>query len=89
MFLKASPDYRYTVNEEGTEFDIWLDRNLNPNSGLILAVLPVYSGYNYYLKHHTGEWDMTISVYNCHSNQLVNQHKASQKWDFAVDEFGD
>lgn len=89
-FLKDNPDYHYEVNEKGTTFDIWLDSNVTFMGSDIVTVLPAYSGYNYYLKHNMGEWDMTISVYNCHSNQLVHQYtKPGETWNFTLSELGD
>ncbi|WEV65909.1 hypothetical protein [Bifidobacterium sp. ESL0764] len=88
-FRKSNPDYHYQINQDGTQMTIWVDNNLTPVAGSsILTVVPPGYGYNYYLKGHTGPWDMTITVRNCHTDQLIHQYQLSQGWKFDAATFG-
>ncbi|MDF7640147.1 hypothetical protein PT279_00855 [Bifidobacterium sp. ESL0784] len=88
-FQQVSSNYRYEINSDGTAMTIWTDRNLTPTGGDILTVTPIEYGYNYYLKGNTGIWDMTITVRNCHTDQLIHQYQFSQGWGFNADQLGD
>lgn len=90
-FVQESPKYyHYTLNEEGTELSFWADKRLSPVAGSsLLYAVPRCSGYNYYMKHHTGKWDMLITAYNCHTNQLIHQYHVSEGWQMSMDELGE
>lgn len=89
-FRKSNPDYRYQINQDGTQMTIWVDNNLTPVAGSsILTVVPPGYGYNYYLKGHTGPWDMDITIRNSHTSQQVGHFKASQNINPDMNTFGD
>ncbi|WEV59146.1 hypothetical protein OZX67_00800 [Bifidobacterium sp. ESL0728] len=89
-FLKASPDYRYNVNEDGTAMTIWADKNLGPVADSDISFIAATAfGDNYYLKGHTGPWDMTITIRNCHTDQFIHQYQFFEGWKHGMDELGD
>ncbi|WEV74114.1 hypothetical protein OZX74_00660 [Bifidobacterium sp. ESL0798] len=89
-FRKGSPDYRYQINQDGTTMTVWTDRRLTPNPSIgIFTTVPGYSGYNYYLKGHTGPWDMDITIRNSHTSQQVGHFKATQGFTLNPSTFGD
>ncbi|WEV59145.1 hypothetical protein OZX67_00795 [Bifidobacterium sp. ESL0728] len=89
-FQKGSPDYRYQINQDGTAMTVWADKHLTPDPSIgIFTITPVYSGMNYYMERHTGSWDMTITVRNCHTDQQVGQFTATQGFTLDPATFGD
>ncbi|WEV46864.1 hypothetical protein OZX62_00755 [Bifidobacterium sp. ESL0690] len=89
-FQKGGPDYHYEVNQDGTAMTVWADKHLTPDPSFgIFTLAPINYGYNYYLERHTGPWDMTITVRNCHTNQQVGQFNASQGFTLNPATFGD
>ncbi|KFI45891.1 hypothetical protein GA0061078_1681 [Bifidobacterium bohemicum] len=78
-FTDQNPDYHYEVSPDETEMKIWANKDLAPLPGFgIMGQTPLYYGYNYYMKRHTGPWDMRITIYNCHTNQMITTYKFTQ-----------
>lgn len=89
-FTKEKPSYRYTINKNGTAMSIWTDKNMSFwAGGALFTIIPGFSGYNYYMKHGKGVWDMQITIYNCHTNQPITTFKASEGFHLNQNDLGD
>lgn len=88
-FTQNKPEYRYAINNDGTAMDVWTDNRLGPfESSAVFGAIPVHSGYKYYMEHGKGDWDMQVTVYNCHTNQRITTFKITDKFNLNIDAFG-
>ncbi|WEV74151.1 hypothetical protein OZX74_00870 [Bifidobacterium sp. ESL0798] len=82
--------YRLNLAKNGKSLSVWLDKHLTVEAYTAsLIEIPLDEGYLYYFTGGTGPWDMQITIHNCHSGQMVNQHMATQGLDATTDNFGD
>ncbi len=67
-----SSDYRYVPDENYQKVAFYFDEKIPPmlHAATVYNVAAGY-GLNYILLHNTTEWGVEISIYNCHTDQLV------------------
>ncbi len=65
-------EYRYVPDENYQKVDFYFDEKI-PNLLHAATVYNVAAGYglNYILQNNTTDWHVDISIYNCHTDQLV------------------
>lgn len=71
-FLKADSLYRCELDGEYQTLSLYFDENIS--TGLqVETMLGIASHYgiNYMLTNDTTEWNVFLSIYNCHTNKLV------------------
>ncbi|BDR52726.1 hypothetical protein KIM372_06330 [Bombiscardovia nodaiensis] len=89
-FVKSNRDYRYVIGDDQQSVSIWANKYLNPNTYADIAqIVPGMVGVVYYLQGHTGPWQMVISLYNCHSNELVKRFNFYESFNMEYDRLGD
>lgn len=71
-FLDYDSDYRYVPDETYQKLSFYFDEKIPP----FLHVKTVYNlvagyGMNYILQNNTTDWNVELSVYNCHTEKLV------------------
>lgn len=89
LFTQNKPEYRYAINNDGTAMDVWTDNRLAISEGFGISDIPFHIGNKYYLEHGKGDWDMRITIYNCHTNQQVITFKASDGLNLNLKTLGD
>ncbi|BDR52727.1 hypothetical protein KIM372_06340 [Bombiscardovia nodaiensis] len=89
-FVKSNQDYRYVVSDDQQSVSIWANKYLSPDMFFnVTAAVPVLIGVMYYMHGHTGPWQMVISLYNCHSNELVIRYNFYEPASMEYDRLGD
>ncbi|WEV74159.1 hypothetical protein OZX74_00910 [Bifidobacterium sp. ESL0798] len=82
-FLALDPAYRCEIDPDGREMTIWADKNLSSAGfGDLMLNIPQNYGLNHYLKGGHGDWDMHITIRNCHTNQLITSFYNSQGFSY-------
>lgn len=71
-FLSCNEEYRYVPDESYHQLAFYFDEKIP----MITHVFSVYGiactyGMNDILLNHTQDWSVDVSIYNCHTDQLV------------------
>ncbi|MDF7640191.1 hypothetical protein PT279_01080 [Bifidobacterium sp. ESL0784] len=89
-FLALAHDYRCQFGPDGREMTLWADKNLSSPDFANMMTMPQQGyGLNYYLKGGHGDWDMHITIRNCHTNQLIASFDRSQGYNYNQADLGD
>ncbi len=72
-FAETNSNYHYEIDETSRKVNLYFDEKIPVKTHLWVITYTVADlGFNYILENNRTDWNVEVSVYNCHTDKLVD-----------------